>query len=97
MNTEGLLESENSFYALASTMGNAVLVETLKLAAYYVCHSNGTQFKSRVWNQQTMKEAKGCYIFIQGTGLQGLIDRFGLAYEADLVVSNFNYCVRHSV
>ena len=96
MNTEEPFGSENSFYALASTMGNSVLVETIKMAAYYVGHSNGTHFRSRVWNQQTMKEAKGCYIFIQGTGLQGLIDRFGLAYDAENIVSNFNYCVRHS-
>lgn len=75
-------------------MGEAVLIETLKMAAYYVNHSNIT-IKSRPW-RINFSEAKSCYLFVQGTGLNVLLSRFGLNYDAEKIQDNFNYCVRRS-
>ena len=95
MNTEGLLDSERSFIAIANTMGHSVLIETLREAFYYVNHSNGTGFKCRP-TQIRFNESKACYFFVQGTGLQTIIDRFGMLYDGENIRDRFNYLVRHS-
>ena len=82
-------------YAIVNTLGHAVLVETLRSAAYYVVHSNGSGSKN--WHKTTkIKEAAACYAFVQGSSLQILINRFGFDYNADFIRTTFNYCVRHS-
>ena len=83
----------NNHFAVVTSMGQAVLIETIKAAAFYVTHSDGAHTKSKV---MSLKEASFCYAFIQGTGLQILINRFGLAYDADKIQDTFNYCVRKS-
>ena len=85
----------NDHFAIVNSIGNAVLIETIKMAAYYVNHSGNYSGHSFTFISN-MKEAKTCYAFVQGTGLQLLIDRFGLAYHADKIQDTFNYCVRKS-
>ena len=80
---------------LASTIGHAVLIETLKMAAFYINHSSQTSFNSRRL-QGEYREAKSCYLYVQGTGLHIIINRFGLAYDADQIQNVFNYCIRHT-
>ena len=82
----------NNHFAVVNSMGQAVLVETLKAAAYYVTHSNGTRSHAGI----QFKEAMSCYAFVQGTGLNIIINRFGLAYNAEKIQDAFNYCVRKS-
>lgn len=94
MNTEGLLDSETSWIAVANTMGHAVLLETLRMANYYAHHSNGAASNHKVWRLH-FNEAKSCYLFVQGTGLQVILNRFGLAYDPDKIKSLFNYYLRH--
>ena len=85
----------NNHFALVTSMGQSVLIETIKMAAFYVNHSGSYTAHSRSFNMN-LKEARSCYVFVQGTGLQVLINRFGLAYDADKIQETFNYCVRRS-
>jgi len=85
----------NNFIALINTMGHAILIETIKMAAYYVHHSNGA---SLTYNKVgRIKEGKNCYAYIQGTGLAIIINQYGLNYDTDVLRETFNYCVRHSL
>lgn len=84
--------SLSNHFAVVTSLGQAVLVETLKAAAYYVTHSNQTRSKAGI----QYREAISCYMFVQGTGLQVLINKFGLDYDAENIQSTFNYCVRKS-
>ena len=84
----------NNHFAIVNSLGRTVLIETLKMAAYYVSHSDMTT-ESRTWKMH-LREAKSCYMFIQGTGLGMLIHRFNLSYEPDSIRETFNYCVRKS-
>lgn len=86
----------NFTIALANTLGHAVLIETFRQAVYYVHHSNGTAFKSRAWKRGITYDARSCFLFIQGTGLNVLLDYYDLNYNPDYLRSSFNYCVRHS-
>ena len=85
----------SAFIALANTMGHSVLVETMKMAAYYVQHSNGV-FKGQAFIHRHMKEAKSCFLFVQGTGLEVIINRFGMSYDSEALKHGFNYYLRHS-
>lgn len=81
---------------LTNTLGESVLVETLKSAAYFVMHSANFQTK-RYETKNNFLEARYCYFFVtQGTGLERLIQRFHLGYDPDALRSNFQYYLRHS-
>lgn len=85
----------NDHFAVVNSLGRTVLIETIKMAAFYVSHSGSYAGNSRMLNMH-IKEGRSCYLFVQGTGLQILINRFGLAYDADKIQDTFNYCVRKS-
>ena len=80
---------------LMSTLGHGMLVETLKMAAFFIGNSSRTAFKSRV-TQSRFREAEGCYFFVQGSGFQKAINKFGLDYDADILRSGFNHYIRRS-
>ena len=95
MNTGELLAS-NNYIAYANTLGHAVMIETLKMAAYYLSHSNGMQTRS--YNiRSNMKEAKSCYLFVQGTGLDLVLEKFGMDYNTNEIRNIFNYMIRKSI
>lgn len=81
---------------MVNTIGHAVLIENIKMAAYYLNHSNGLSVMTK--NDKTyMNEAKSCYMFVQGTGLDITINEFDLSYSAHNIRRIFNYCIRHSI
>ena len=82
--------------AIINTMGHAVLIETLKSASYYLSHSDMRHCKNRMTTMY-IKEARSCYVFVQGTGLDRLIVRLGMDYDPDKLRDGFNYWVRQSV
>lgn len=95
MNTQEPFDSSNeSWLAIVNTLGHSVLIETIKSAAFYLVHSNSKP-KSHSQNMQ-FREERYCYMFVQGTGLNSLVNRFGLSYNPDSIKHIFNYCVRHS-
>lgn len=93
MNTKGPSDSSLEFWAVVNTLGHAALVETLRMAAYYVSHSNHAF--GRRWLFE-IKEAESCYAYVQGSGLEVLMNKFGLNYDVDQIKDTFNYCVRRS-
>ena len=99
MLTAGLSASEINRIAIVNTVGHAVLVETLKMAVYYLSHSNGLSHTGDYGRnfKTEMNEARSCYLFVQGTGLEITINDFDLNYNPDRIRSMFNYLVRHSV
>ena len=95
MNTRVPLDSSPEWWAIVNTLGQSALIETLRMAAYYVTHSNGIQTKSHMFTIE-IKEARSCYFYIQGTGLNMLLEKFNLDYDPDRIRESFNYCVRKS-
>ena len=86
----------NRLVAYANTLGHSILIETLKMAAYYLSHSNGLQSGFALPKFKTyMNEAKSCYLFVQGTGLELTLNRFDLNYNAERIRTLFGYMVRH--
>lgn len=92
----GSNQPDLTYYLIVNTIGESMLLETLKMAAYYVKHSARTIFKSRQ-ERSYLKEGSGCYAFIQGSGLDMAINRFALEYDTEFLRGHFNYCLRHSV
>ena len=94
MNTVGPSVYGN-YIAVVNTMRHAVLIETRKMAAYYINHSNVIlDCPRRIKNY--INEAKSCYLFVQGTGLQVTMNRFYMNYDSEKIKHLFNYMVRHS-
>lgn len=81
---------------LMNTLGESILVETLKSAAFYITRSGGLASSKRRETKAFLKEAGYCYIFVQSTGLDLLIQRYRLDYNPEEIRSSFNYYVRHS-
>ena len=78
-----------------NTMGEAILVETLRAAAYFVMRSGGT-YTHRPETITRFKESKHCYFFIQSTALDILIQTYDLAYDPDELRDEFHYLISHS-
>lgn len=66
-----------------NTIGEAVLVEALKEAAYYWHHTNGK------CNKKRMIEARESFMFVSGTGLEVIVDYYHLGYHAETMKDHF--------
>jgi len=90
------MESDEFVYLLmTNTLGESILVETLRSAAYFLTHS-GNEFKPKHHiTRHFLQESRYCYFFVQGTGLDLLIKRFHLEYDPEQIRQTFNYCARH--
>ena len=66
-----------------NTIGEAVLIETLKEAAYYWQHTNGHS------NGKKMNEAKESFLFVSGTGLEIIVAYYHLGYHAQTMKDQF--------
>lgn len=83
---------QSAFFMLASTMGQSILIETLRSAAYYACNSNNHPTEKKMVARY--KEASSCFLFVQGTGLEELIQSYCMDYDADKLREGFSYCLR---
>lgn len=72
---------------LINTIGQCLLQEELMTASRMPFH----KIYHASWNLLKTKES---YVFIQGTGLDMLIERFGLDYDAENLRGLFNYYLR---
>lgn len=70
---------------LLNTLGLSILAETLIGAEKFICSSS---------SNSRMYEYKQCYAFVQGTGLDILLDTYHLGYDADSLRSGFNYYLK---
>jgi len=67
---------------LTNTIGMSILCETIKTAGYMFIHS-GVVSKRSHSSKTMMNESKDCFAFIQGTGLELLMEDYGIGYDAD--------------
>jgi len=89
------MEEDILHLLMANTIGESVLIETLRSAAYFATRShNGFKPKGYYYNNY-FRESRDCYFFVQGTGLDMLIDRFNLDYDPNQIRGCFNYYIRH--
>lgn len=92
---------------MTNTLGESILVETLRSAAFFITRSgnqvtfssSGTGYYEKYgkrYYHRVFLEAKECYFFVQSTGLDLLIQRFNLDYDPDELRKGFEYYVRHT-
>ena len=84
--------NQNDFLMLANTLGTSILVETIRLAAYYAVHSNSLSHERKTVTK--IMEGSACFIFIQGTGLDNLISSYCMDYDSNKIREGFQYCLR---
>ena len=81
-----------------NTLGLSILTETLKSAAFYMSntlhHVNQcTKFYTSHFNSE-MKEGSECLAFIQGTGLELILERYCLDYNPDKLRDKFFHIMK---
>ena len=77
--------SELISLVMMHTLGLSILSQVFKTAAW------GTFSVS----QSKRKECHDCYAWIQGSGLDIHLQRFGLYYDAEQLRESFNYMIKH--
>lgn len=70
---------------LANTVGLSILAETFRSAAY---------FASRSDVMVGDYESKECFMFVQGTGLDLLLQYYHLNYDPHVLRGQFNYYLK---
>ena len=81
--------TDYGFIALANTIGHTILLRTLELAAHYLTHSANNQYKTQFYY-----DTKRCYAFVQGTGLDVILNQYGMSYDSDKLRKGFFYCLK---
>lgn len=74
---------------LANTLGLSILTETLRSASFMFFHSNNGVHEHSQSQKQKLRESYRSFAFVQGTGLDVLLDRYALAYNANLLREAF--------
>ena len=79
------MDTENSLSRLMfmNTIGMSVLVDVIKASAYYMNGSNGYRLK-----RYSQSVGSSSLAFIQGTGLEIMLDTYHIEYSADKLRSN---------
>jgi len=77
--------SDIMHFMMLNTLGMSVLTDAFRSARHADMTNTG--------DYQT--EQQQSYVFIQGTGLERLIETFHLSYDADLLRAMFNYQYFH--
>ncbi len=73
--------SDLAYFMMLNTIGLSSLCQTLRTAA-----------RAKFTNAESSKtEAQQCYLFIQGTGLNQMIEEYHLGYNAESLRMSFNY------
>lgn len=67
-------------------LAKEVLAKTILDAAYMFTHTNGKLTRERLTMYKTSQQA---FAFLQGTGLEVMIQEYGLAYDAENIRSLF--------
>lgn len=72
---------------LLNTLGLSILTETLYSAQFIYTQSG---------RRSDILEHQACYAFIQGSGLDMLLEQYGLEYDPDGIRNGFNYYLRRA-
>jgi len=77
---------------MLNTLGLSILVETFKMAAYFMINTNGNghrTYKDMHCLTEIKSESRACFAFIQGTGLEQLINNYYLNLNAEELRKTF--------
>jgi hypothetical protein len=91
--TESQIHSENGsniflqHAIITNTIGLSVVVETFREAYYFIQHASSVTRKVR----EKAEECRDAFIFIQGTGLEMVLHRYGCEYDAENLRNVFFY------
>ena len=96
-----MLDSAQLVYLLSiNTLGLSALTETFKAAAFFVSNSYRTVDDSR-FNRHYMahlkmdlREGEECLAFINGTGLDVMLESYYLAYNPERLRTQFFYTMK---
>lgn len=89
MNSQNLMR-----LMLKTTLGESVLIETIRCAAYFISRSSNP-ISNHYELKNHFEEGRSCYFFLQGTGLEALVEYYELNYNPYDIRAGFNYLVRH--
>ena len=67
------------------TLGLTILNQVFRAASYATFSANSA----------VTSEPQACYMWIQGTGLDSHLKRFGLEYDAEALRDTFSWVMRH--
>ena len=70
---------------LINTIGLSIVVESFSEAYYFLSHNSSTTSSVR----RKAEEFRDSFIFIQGTGLEKVIQEYGIGYDADALRRTF--------
>lgn len=74
--------SQVGFVYLLNSMGRASLIEIIQAASFLFTPSSHW-VTGEIRRKDAVREAKQCYAFIAGTGLEVMLDQYCIAYDAD--------------
>ena len=83
------------YFMMINTIGMSILIDSIKSASRLFIYSNGYtippyKLPSRMLSQR-LKECKQSFMFIQGTGLDMIINQYHLGYDPDHLRTCFNH------
>jgi len=80
-----------------NTIGLCVLMQNLQSAAYYISHTNANifQYKRKHEFLYRMKDGSASYAFINGSGLDVMLNQYALDYDAEKLRDGFFYAMRN--
>jgi hypothetical protein len=79
-----LVQTDYRNLLMMTTLGMQVIKQALQDAAYYVTHTSGT------FNRKAMTASYEAYMFVQGTGLEMVIQKFAIDLNAEVLKEEFN-------
>jgi len=83
-----------------NTLGVSILAESLRSAAFFIKNTNhlvDSNHYSRTWvyeYKSHMKDGRESLAFINGTGLEIMLDSFYLDFDAEKIRKGFFYIMR---
>ena len=78
-----------SHMMLVNTLGLSIIVESFSEAYYYLQHNSSITRHVR----EKAEECKDAFLFIQGTGLEQVLYKYGCEYDANALRQTFYYLV----
>ena len=94
----GIIDSQQviQYILMANTMGHSIIIEVFNSAVSYYTHSSGLYNGHGRTSRRIFLEGSACYAFIQGTGLDLLLDRYFMDYNPSRLREGFNWCLKKS-
>ena len=96
----GLIDSKQviQYMLMANTLGHSILIEVFNSAVTYYAYSSGfgTNGHYASPRRRVILEGSSCFAFIQGTGLDLLLERQCMDYNPERLRQGFQWCLKKS-